>query len=694
MSLNDKFGIIENHVLPEDHKKLFYKVDNYFENFLNSDIKVLIPGYVDQIFWFDKSLHAELISNIESQIKNYLIQRRNNMRSFIKKENFDIGNLNKFLKTFIEKLDCINSTMKLKDDKIIKEGVKQLSNLIISDSLILLFIEEQIVLFDLDNQSDFKLLLTQVKDLNKYDNNELYNKLLKTFGNAFKKYVFNLADPPLSDNVKRAHKLNSAIKYCGQMKKYFSFLSDVNDNAVFCCPVYHLIVDILTEIIRLNKISEIEFILNNCWAELDVYVFSNTFENKDQLIAELSREFINLIDKTLNGDINVLSAINILKFADDLIQNQTHKDLINQKVATILNSDGSNNLLQQIQQNIDNLVKNNKEKDAIKLLQFVSAVKDKDMLITQYYQTLIRRLLDFVTQHKNDKQLLCDHLKIEKKICEFMKFKFGDKLIYKINKVIYDIEVSIDDNSNFTKCITDVHDMLVITTSYNNWDVNQTEGLLDKAIVKMLENTMLGKYLTYYQQFYEIRYENKRQLNWFPHFGEVDITYLNQSFKMLPIQFMVLEMFNDVSSVNVNEIIRAPFFTNYSPKFVNDVIESLIVSGLVSANNTNIVLTTQLIPEKFTKNLVDVFFSSSECVSLWEQRRDQELAHSREEIVYANVNHLLKLKAIDVTELFEMAVRAINIFELDRKVFDKAIGHMCSMDYIKVEGTLCSKIEC
>jgi hypothetical protein len=339
------------------------------------------------------------------------------------------------------------------------------------------------------------------------------------------------------------------------------------------------------------------------------------------------------------------------------------------------------------------LIKSNKEKEVIKLLQFVSAVKDKDMLIDQYYQTLVRRLLDYIIQHKNDKQLLCNYLKTENKICEFMKFKFGDRLIYKIKKVIYDTEVSIDDNSNFATCVTDVPDMLVLTTSYNNWDVNQTEGLLDKAIVKTVENTLLGKYLAYYQQFYETRYENKRQLNWFPHFGEVNITYLNQPFKMLPIQFMVIEMFNDVPSVSVDEITKAPFFANYSPRFMNDVIESLIVSGLVSGNDTNIVLTTQLNPGKFVNNLVDVFFSSSDCVSVWEQRRDQELTHSREEIVYANVNHLLKTKVMDISELFEMTVKTINIFELDKKVFDKAIEHMCSMDYIKVEGTLCSKIE-
>ena len=32
--------------------------------------------------------------------------------------------------------------------------------------------------------------------------------------------------------------------------------------------------------------------------------------------------------------------------------------------------------------------------------------------------------------------------------------------------------------------------MTVITTSYNNWDVNQNEGLVNNSIVEQIKNTV------------------------------------------------------------------------------------------------------------------------------------------------------------------------------------------------------------
>ena len=145
MTLNDKFRIIENHINKDDKKQLYDRVENYFENYLNSDIKILIPDYINQIIWFEGINLENFTINIDSHIKNYLISRRNNMRSFIKKDNFDLNSLNKFIKNFISKLEYLNSIIKSSENKVIKEGIKQLTNLIISDSFILIFIEEEII---------------------------------------------------------------------------------------------------------------------------------------------------------------------------------------------------------------------------------------------------------------------------------------------------------------------------------------------------------------------------------------------------------------------------------------------------------------------------------------------------------------------------------------------------------------------
>ena len=185
MSLIDKFHIIEDHVTETETKKLVNKVENYFENLINSDYRVLMSDYIKQIIWFEKINKNDLATNICSQIKNFLVQRRNNMRAVIKKQNFEFIGLNKFLKNFMAKLEYMNNIINI-NNMIMKEGINNLLGLIISDSIILLFIEEQLLLFDKDMKQHFEFLVVFCKNLAKYDSYDMFNKLLRTFGNIFK----------------------------------------------------------------------------------------------------------------------------------------------------------------------------------------------------------------------------------------------------------------------------------------------------------------------------------------------------------------------------------------------------------------------------------------------------------------------------------------------------------------------------
>jgi hypothetical protein len=335
MSLTDKFGIIENHIKQDDKKKLTVRIENYFENYLCSDIKVLIPDYVNQVIWFEGINFDNFTINIESHIKNYLLARRNNIRSCIKKEKFDLAGLNKFLKNFISKLEYLNNIFKSTDDKVIKESLRQLTNLIISDSFILLFIEEQIVMFNPDIQSDIETLLKLTKSLGKYDNNETYQKMLKTMSNIFKKQVVNIEDPPLPENIKRIQKLNQTLRFITTIKNYFKFIDeDINS---FSSPIYYLVIEYLNDIVKHNSLNEIEFVFDKTWPNIKNSIMLNNFEGKTDNINSVSNEIISLIDRTIkSNDVKqTFQLINILKFTDDLISNQTNKEIINQKIIRI-----------------------------------------------------------------------------------------------------------------------------------------------------------------------------------------------------------------------------------------------------------------------------------------------------------------------------------------------------------------------
>jgi len=686
MSLNDKFGIIENHIQKNDNKNLLNQVENYFENYLNSDIKILIPDYINQLIWFEGITLENFTVNIDSYVKNYLISRRNNMRSFIKKDSFSLTNLNKFIKNFISKLEYLNSIIKSTEYNVIKEGIKQLINLIISDSFILLFIEEQIITFNIDVQFDVEYLLTLTKNFSKYDNYETYQKMLKIVSNILKKQAVNIKELPLPENIKRIQKLIQTLNYISAIKKYFKFVNE--DIKLFISPISYLIIEYLNDIIKNNPLYEIEFVFQKIWSDIKKTLIFNNIEEKEENIKTISNEIISLVNKTLVvNDINkTLQLINILKFTDELIRDQMNKEVINQKVATTLSSE---DFQESIHNNINDLIIQYKEKDVLKLLNFVTNVKDKDIFISKYYENLTKRLMTNFSEASSclipeNKYKFFEYLQIEKKILDYLKTKFGDKLVYKINKVINDTEFSYEDNINFNKLnVKDFKNLMtVITTSYNNWDINQNEGIITNSIVDTIKDTVMGKHMKYYQKYYELRYENKRIINWFPHFGEVNISYLDQNIKMLPIQFMVLEMFNNKDRINIESVINATFFSNYTSKFTNDVIGSLVSSGLFKVQNDQLVLMTT---KDFKSDLIEIFFTHSDYAAIWEQNRNNELVHSRYDIVNSNINHFLKQKSKTPQELFDVVKQSIQVFELDQNTFDKSIEYMIKMDYIKLE---------
>jgi hypothetical protein len=682
MTLHDKFAIIENHINQENKKNITTKIESYFENFLNSDMKVLISDYINQVIWFNNINLEDIYINIDSQLKSYLIQRRNGMRVFIKKENFEFSSLNMFLKKFISKLEYLNNILKSPDNKVMKDGTKHLVNLIISDSLIFIFIEEQIVLLDKSLITEIRTLISTIKQLSKYDNFETYKKIITTFANIFIKQIVDMEELPLPENIKRIQKFNETIKLCQRVNLYFKFMGDNID--IINCQLYTLVIKNLLEIIKNNSLDEIKYVLKHTWVNINILITKSKFDNKTELLENISTGIIYLIEKSVefNDYENIYKIVNIFKYIELIIKHCVNKNIINQKICSIFSSDY---LLDNIHICIDSLIRKSKDKDVIKLIAFMTEVKNKDIFIMNYYKNLIKRLMEKISEPKK----LKEYIDIEKNIYNFLKSKFGIELVYKINKVITDTEVSFEDNTQFNKISSFENIMTVITTSFNNWDVNQNEGILSLKAIDKIKNTKLGSYINSYNKYYNSRYSSKRILNWFPHFGEINITFLKKEIIMLPIQFMVLEMFNDVNKIPVKDIIVASFFSNYTSKFTNDIVSSLVLSGLFKVIDNNMILTSN---DSFNTNLIEVFFSNSDYVNIWEQQRKDEIVLSRNEIICANINHQLKIQPMTKDQLFKSLVQTINVFELDETTFNKSIDYMCKSDYIKINDTIYEKI--
>jgi hypothetical protein len=559
--------------------------------------------------------------------------------------------------------------------------MKQLTNIIISDSIIMLFIEEQVILLDKNLKSDIEILFSLTKNLGKYDNYEIFNKLLKTVGNFYKKHLVNMEDYPLPENIKKIQKFCDNIKYCNIVKTYYNF--NGRDFNIFSSPMIQLIIENLIVIIQSNTIDEIEFTFNNIWDDFSNLVLYNKFEDKESNFNMLYDEIVNLINKSLKSNkFNIFKLFNLLKYIDQLVDNQQLKDIINQKISTAI---CSNNFTDQIHITIDELICNEKQNDATRLLKFALNIKNKDIFIAKYYQYLTKRIMSKMSNINSESAInnFTKYINIEKIIFNFLKITVGNKICYKISKVINDTELSFNDNIEFNKLTNNMFNKIsVITTSFNNWDINQTEGIVTNKITEKLLHTQLGKYLHSFDDYYKIKYCDKKILNWFPHFGEISITYLNQELIMLPIQFMVVEMFNDVNQIKIDSIQNAIFFANYTLKFRNDIIGSLIMSGMFKDDsNVMILLNTKII----NNNFIEIFLNTSDYTSIWENNRNEELVHTREEITSTVINHVLKInsKPLFYDELFTLVKKSIILFELDDLIFTKTIERMINQDYIK-----------
>lgn len=670
-------SIIENHLINEDNKIVTSKIENYFENFITSDIKVLLPDYIEQSLYFKKINIEDLKINIQSFIKNYLIQRRNNIRSFIKKESINLSDITNFLKNFILKIQYINNLLKI-DHLLIKNSNALLNNLIISDSIILIYIEEQVITFNKDIK-DFLLFIKKL-DYICYEN--MYAKTIKLFGNIYKKKIINSEDIPIPINYRRLQKLNNIIKYYHSINNYYGF---IKENIIeLNLPIFKIILENLIDIIKNNSLEEIEYALVNNWSYI-ISIKKYHFEEKEDLLNIISGEIIDRCSK-FNSIKDIETILKFGKFSSELIRT-TFYDKYNifiakmsQSIINFFKPDHDEvKVINFINHFIDNSINNYQKNDAITAIVTTNILSNIDIFVNSYYDLLIKRLTNKLSLS------ICDfekYINIEKDLVTFIIKIKNHVLLYKLNKIINDTFDSYYENNIFNNLSGKLlkTNISVLTTSYNNWLINQTEGIMGSRTTDIILHTELGKYLKYYELYYVDKYKGDRILNWFPHFGEINITYLDQKFKMLPIHFIIIEMFTDIDEVKINEIINSKLLINYSEKFKTDILNSIIISGLLIIKEDSVIISKNL--NITNHNLIDIFMNTSDYPNIWEQMKENELIHSREEITNCVINHILKRISITKSELFEMSKKEIIIFKLNEEIFEKSLKYLIDMDYI------------
>jgi hypothetical protein len=670
MSLTDKFKVIETY--PFVHNK----IDSYFENLICSDINICPPYFIDSV-----SSQSEYSVKIEEYVRQHLVSRRNNIRSLLKSDRYNLSNMTSFIKHFLTKLEHINTILRKDDDSMIRDSIKLLSNLIISDSIILLFIEDLVNSFDRDQLTNIQYFIHTIKMFTKYDDGDTYSKVLINFSNSFTKQFLNMEQIPLPLNIKTIHELYSIIKYTTSIEEYYKFLNgDIN---MINMSNYELVLIKLLNVLRTNTPFEIKYTIDNI--KSSIYKMNTNVFNNDKNALAIMTDVVNLVMKYEKTSEYILDIIDIISFIDRLLSpdrlSQSFKILrgvITEKIAELICTE---HVLDMIHSKIDDYIQNERISDAIQTLSYCTNVKDKDVFINKYYEYCKTRLMQYISTRTNISGF-ANIITNENHIIDYLVQKYGEKLVYKIKKIVEDAKASFDNMVNFNMLVKNNNDKVVtvLTTSYKNWDINQSEGVITTTILQNMGNTIMGKALRNYKKFYDSRYEGKRTLLYSLHFGEMDITYMEQQLIMLPIQFCVLELYEKTDTIDIAQIKSAPFFLNYCDKFRNDTIYSLIAGGLLKMNGTNIILVTS---GQFKQNLIEIFFTNSDYAMIWQENKSQELAHSREEIIMANINHIIKTCNINQIELYDSIKKAISLFEVTQEMFDKATHYMTNHRYIE-----------
>jgi hypothetical protein len=193
-----------------------------------------------------------------------------------------------------------------------------------------------------------------------------------------------------------------------------------------------------------------------------------------------------------------------------------------------------------------------------------------------------------------------------------------------------------------------------------------------------------------YSEFYKLRYENKRKLNWYPHFGEIVFDFNEIEFKMLPIQFILLEHIYKVTIISKNDLINFQIFSGYNEHFKKSIVSSLLLGGIIILEDDNIKINSNT--HYIATNYIELFFTSSNYVDIWNVNREKELILSREEVLSSWINHFLKKESLEKIQLMSKIKKSMDLFEFTIDFLDIVIIDMINKKYIKYNQEKLEKI--
>jgi hypothetical protein len=294
-----------------------------------------------------------------------------------------------------------------------------------------------------------------------------------------------------------------------------------------------------------------------------------------------------------------------------------------------------------------------------------------------YYESFIKRLFVIFTNNNLKYQQLIEY---EYKFIIYLQNYQNNYNVSKYLKIIDDLnksykmktELAIPNNFN------------ILITSYS-WNINKIDGN-----IKIPNSSLLYPYLNLYNINYHILNIKQKIIIWFGHYGYIDIEYLNINIKLLPVQFIILELFdNDNIKIPVNNILNLTCNINYNINFKKQIINSLIIGNLLLIKNEYIILNTE---PTFETNYIELFHKNYNIQNSILDINLNIYVYSEKEIICSNISNILNNNPLHKTILYHLLKTKIKQFIVTNKLFDMAINYLIEKDYIKINNDIYEKL--
>jgi hypothetical protein len=650
----DKFNVIKNHNFM--HSNYIEILKNYLENFLESEINIYHPEYIYQIIHSEILSYNQIIDKYMEVIKHYITNVVDTFIKKIKSSKFSIKSLNTFLLKFNNKNNIMCDIL------LISKNISNLSiTNLITNPVIISFLESNIL--QISDYKDINSLICYIKNISDYH----YTWILKLIGSVYRDNL-NIIDIITPEKFKLLYEFNYIVDYCNNISNLYNFLK--SDIYILLESIYKILQDKIINYIKLSNISEIIKFIDNKYNIYNKII--NDKNSKKEIINNINDKILKIKEynyESVSNILNIIIKCQNMKILESYILLLFHNDTFCNIILEIIHNEINTNI---------NFINS--------ICSLFIFIKNKDIFYNSYHKLLIQRLLSQQTNVNNEKTIFC---KLEN-YC-------NPKLLFKINNVIQDYNISknfnfdyetyflnikndiIKETQNISSNETYNKNINVLITSYSNWDINYNQGY-----VKIYNNILddykftLHNYILNYQNYYLVKSNNKRNILWLLQYGTVDITYNSINIVLLPIQLLVLELFNYKDSILFDGIINQSFFSNYSLKFKNDIIQSLILGNILINKNNILTLSSA---KNISNNFIELFINNSIVVNPF-INMEIEIAHTREDIIKSLIFNIVKIEPKNIDELFILLTNKIFQFKVEIEIVNKVIDNMIKLDYI------------